>query len=217
MTFKVEFQADPQTLDTDLGVVTQVSGKTDTSLGLTGAAAGEAPVVSAVDEGGKPTAWKPVKLAKADGSNVSAADGDTWRTNLQCLPGVKIYGKADDSGNILAYTDAACTQEVTYLPLMGMVETGNVLLIYDHKTYQCVGFRESSAVQGVDSVAVFFRAEHVADDNGSLSLLTETAVMDIWAYLSGDAPAPITITTLTLGSSTLRDDDMAEEIGGGTL
>lgn len=192
-------------------------GEADLSLGMTGAAAGEVPVVSAVDADGKPTAWEPVKLAKADGSNVNADNAATWQANTRTLPGQKVYAKADANGNILAYYDAACTQPITYLAAMGLVDTGNALLIYGYKTYQCVGFREDPSVPGIGSIAVFFRAEHVVDELGNVSLLTETAVLSVMPYLTGEVPAPITITTLTLGGSTIRDTDMAEEMGGGTL
>lgn len=176
------------------------AGGADPSLGMTGAAAGESPVVSAVDADGKPTAWEPVTLAKADGSNVSSADSATWQANTRTLPGVKVYGKADANGVIQAYTDAACTQQATYLLAMRLFENGNALLIYSDKTYQCVGFRESPSGPGVKTVAVFFRAEHVADESGKLSLFTETAVMDLLGSMSGEVD-PIIITTLTLGGA----------------
>lgn len=48
-------------------------GGTDASLGITGAAAGEFPKVSAVNENGAPTAWEPVT-----GEEVTLGSGDEW-------------------------------------------------------------------------------------------------------------------------------------------
>ena len=135
-------------------------------------------------------------LAKADGSNVPTSAMDTWRTKIAALPGVKVYGKADADGKIKAYTDAACTQEANYLVPMGISDYGNALLIYDNRTYQCVGFEEAASMQGSGRyfVVVFFRSEIATDSAGAAVLKVETAKLNIMDYLSGEANAPITIT-----------------------
>lgn len=166
------------------------------SLGLTGAAVGQVPAVKTIDEEGKPTEWEPIVVAKADGSNIPASAMNTWRTNIAALPGAKVYGKADANGKIKAYTDAACTEEAGYLVPMALVDYGNALLIYDHKTYQCVGFEEPASMQGSGNylVAVFFRSEIATDSAGTAVLKVETAKLNILDYLSGAINAPITIT-----------------------
>lgn len=174
------------------------------SLGLTGAAVGQAPTVKTIDEQGNPTEWEPAMLAKVDGSNIPSNSMDTWRTNIAALPGVKVYGKADANGKIKAYTDAACTEEATYLVVLGLNDYGNALLIYDHKTYQCVGFEELPSMQGsgLYAVAVFFRSE-IATDSASAVLKVETAKLNVLDYLSGAINAPITITAGELPLTTI--------------
>lgn len=174
------------------------------SLGLTGAAVGQAPTVKTIDEQGNPTEWEPAMLAKVDGSNIPSNSMDTWRTRIAALPGVKVYGKADANGKIKAYTDAACTQEATYLVMLGLNDYGNALLIYDHKTYQCVGFEEPPSMQGSGAyvVAVFFRSE-IATDSASAVLKVETAKLNVLDYLAGAINAPITITAGELPLTTI--------------
>ena len=169
----------------------------DASFDITGASTGQSPIINAVDADGKPTAWGAALLAKADGSNIPGNMQDTFRTNIGVLPGTKVYGKADANGKIMAYIDAACTQEVTSLEIMGLAEYGNALLIYDHKTYQCVGFEEPASMQGSGYylVAVFFRSEIVTDSAGAAVLKVETAKLNINDYLVSMINAPITITT----------------------
>lgn len=192
-------------------------GAADPSLGMTGAAAGEAPVVSAVDADGKPTAWTHRRLATANTGYMTDADIEAWQRRLSVNPTTLVYAKADDNGNILAYTDRACTEEVDEALALGLVSNQDALLINGYKTYQCVGFREDPSVPGIGSIAVFFRAEHVVDALGNVSLLTETATLSVMPYLTGEVPAPITITTLTMSGFTIRDTDMAEDMLGGTL
>lgn len=175
-------------------------GGSDVSLGLSGVSAGEAPVAKTVDGDGKPTAWEAAALARVSGSNMAGLTVeamDTWRTAIAALPGVKVYGKADADGKIMGYTDAACTQQITsYIYAMQIREYGNALLIYDHKTYQCVGFEEPASMQGSGAyvVVVFFRSEITTDSAGAAALKVETAKMDIMSYLAGETDAPITIT-----------------------
>ena len=172
----------------------------DISLGLSGASAGQSPVVKTVDGNGKPTAWEAAALAKADGSNVPASAMDTWRTNIGALPGVKVYGKADANGKIMAYTDAACTEEVDFVVQLGFSDYGNALLIYDHKTYQCVGFEEPASEQGTGNyiVVVFSRTDVRKNAAGATVFTAETARMNIMGYLSGTVDAPITIEAYTV-------------------
>ena len=167
----------------------------DASFDITGASTGQSPIINAVDADGKPTAWGAALLAKVDGSNIPTKMKDTFRTKIGALPGVKVYGKADANGKIMAYIDAACTQEVTYVEIMGLAEYGNALLIYDHKTYQCVGFEEAASMQGSGYylVAVFFRSEIVTDSAGAV-LKVETAKLNSPDYLAGMINAPIIIT-----------------------
>lgn len=181
------------------GGITAAEAGTDyaaPSLGLTSAAVGQAPTVKTIDEQGKPTEWEPATLAKADGSNIPSDAMGTWRNSIAALPGVKVYGKADANGKIMAYTDAACTQEANYVVAMGLIDYGNALLIYDHKTYQCVGFEEPASMQGsgLYAVAVFFRSEIATDSAGAAVLKVETAKMNVLDYKTGAVNAPIIIT-----------------------
>lgn len=171
-------------------------GGTDASLGITGAAVGQALTVKTIDKQGKPTEWESAALARVDGSNIPTSVRDTFRTNIAALPGVKVYGKADANGKIKAYIDAACTEEAGYTMAMGLADYGNALLIYDHKTYQCVGFEEPASMQGSGNylVAVFFRSEIATDSAGTAVLKVETAKLNILDYLSGAINAPITTT-----------------------
>ncbi len=183
----------------DLGQVSGGSGS-DVSLGLSGASAGQSPVVKTVDGEGKPTAWEAAALARVSGSNMAGLTmeaQDTWRTSIAALPGVKVYGKADANGKIMAYTDAACTQAIdSYIYAMQIREYGNALLIYDHKTYQCVGFEEPASMQGTGNylVVVFSRTDVRKNAAGTTVFTAETARMNILDYLSGTVDAPITIT-----------------------
>lgn len=174
----------------------ETPGGSDLSLGITGASTGQSPIINTVDADGKPTAWGAALLAKADGSNIpqNLDTMNTWRTNIAALPGVKVYGKADADGKIKAYTDAACTQEVERAMIFALMDYGNALLIYDHRTYQCVGFEEPAAIQGAYVVAVFFRSEIATDSAGAAVLKVETAKLNVMDYLSGAINAPITIT-----------------------
>lgn len=175
----------------------ETPGGSDLSLGITGASTGQSPIINTVDADGKPTAWGAALLAKADGSNIPTNAMDTWRTSIAALPGVKVYGKADADGKIKAYTDAACTQAMdSYIYAIQINEYGNALLIYDHKTYQCVGFEEPASMQGSGNyiVVVFFRSEIATDSAGAAVLKVETAKLNIFDYLSGAINAPITIT-----------------------
>lgn len=180
----------------EVEVSDETPGGSDLSLGITGASTGQSPIINTVDADGKPTAWGAALLAKADGSNIpqNLDTMNTWRTSIAALPGVKVYGKADADGKIKAYTDAACTQEATILMAMGLSDYGNALLIYDHKTYQCVGFEELASMQGAYAVTVFFRSEIATDSAGAAVLKVETAKLNVMDYLSGAANAPITIT-----------------------
>lgn len=168
-------------------------GGADLSLGLAGASKWQSPIIKAVDSDGKPTEWEAAELAKADGSNVSSDARDTWRTKIAALPGIKVYGKADANGKIRAYTDAACTQAANYTVALGLNDLGNALLIFEHKTYQCVGFSESQNIPGAFIVAHFSRAEIVTADNTPVYHV-EYAVLDVMSYLSGTIDAPIKIT-----------------------
>lgn len=182
----------------EVEVSDEIPGGSDLSLGITGASTGQSPIINAVDADGKPTAWGTAVLAKADGSNIpqNLDTMNIWRTNIAALPGVKVYGKADADGKIKAYTDAACTQEVAMVTSMQLVDFGNALLIYDHKTYQCVGFEEPASMQGSGNyvMCVFFRSEIATDSAGAAVLKVETAKLNVMDYLSGAINAPITIT-----------------------
>lgn len=165
-------------------------GGADLSLGLAGASKGQSPIIKAVDSDGKPTEWEAAELAKASGANINATQ---WRQNLEALPGVKVYGKADASGKIMAYEDSACTLEITILTAMDLSDLGNALLIYNHKTYQCVGFSEAADSPGAFVVAHFSRAEIATADTTPVYHV-EHAVLDSMGYLSGTIDAPIKIT-----------------------
>ena len=179
-------------------------GQSIVSLGLSGASAGQSPAVKTVDGNGKPTAWEAAVLAKADGSNVpfSISVQNTWQTRIAALPGIKVYGKVNANGKIMAYIDAACTQETTVLTASAISNYGNALLIYDHKTYQCVGFEESASVPGYYLTAVLSRSEIATDSAGVTVLKVETAKLNILDYLSDAINAPITITVGELPMST---------------
>ena len=179
----------------EVEVSDETPGGSDLSLGITGASTGQSPIINAVDADGKPTAWGAAVLAKADGSNIPTGAMDTWRTRIAALPGVKVYGKADANGKIKAYIDAACTEEATMSTTLGLIDYGNALLIYDRKTYQCVGQEEPASMQGSGNyvVTVFFRSEIVTDSAGTV-LKVETAKLNVIDYLSGAINAPITIT-----------------------
>nr|DAO75627.1 MAG TPA: nucleoid-associated protein [Caudoviricetes sp.] len=178
----------------EVEVSDETPGGSDLSLGITGASTGQSPIINAVDADGKPTAWGAAVLAKADGSNIPTANMDAWRTRIAALPGVKVYGKADANGKIKAYTDAACTEEAGYTVPMALADYGNALLIYDHKTYQCVGFEEIASSPGLYSIPVFFRSEIATDSAGAAVLKVETAKLNVLDYQSGAINAPITIT-----------------------
>ena len=102
----------------------------------------------------------------------------------------------------MAYIDAACTQETTVLTASAISNYGNALLIYDHKTYQCVGFEESASVPGYYLTAVLSRSEIATDSAGVTVLKVETAKLNILDYLSDAINAPITITVGELPMST---------------
>lgn len=178
----------------EVEVSDETPGGSDLSLGITGASTGQSPIINAVDTDGKPTAWGTAVLAKADGSNIPTGAMAAWRTRIAALPGVKVYGKADANGKIKAYADAACTEEAGYLIPLGIADYGNALLIYDHKTYQCVGFEEPASMQGSYIVVVFFRSEIATDSAGTAVLKVETAKLNVIDYISGSIDAPITIT-----------------------
>lgn len=166
----------------------------DASFDITGASTGQSPIINAVDADGKPTAWGAALLAKVDGSNIPTSTMDDFRSRIAALPGIKVYGKADANGKIKAYIDAACTEEAGYTVPMALADYGNALLIYDHRTYQCVGFEETASMQGAYLVAVFFRSEIATDSAGAAVLKVETAKLNVIDYLSGAINAPITIT-----------------------
>lgn len=165
-------------------------GGADLSLGLAGASKWQSPIIKTVDNDGKPTEWEAAELAKASGENINS---DRWRMILSTLPGAIIYGKANANGKILAYTDSACTLGITVNTAMQLSDLRNALLIYNHKTYQCVGFSEDPTVPGTFIVAHFSRSEIVTADNASVYHV-EHAVLDVMGYLSGTIGAPIKIT-----------------------
>lgn len=191
----------PAVTDSDNGKFLRVdsgawaAAEGDASFDITGASTGQSPIINAVDADGKPTAWGAAVLAKVDGSNIPTSTMDDFRTRIAALPGVKIYGKADANGKIKAYIDAACTEEATITTTMGLIDYGNALLIYDHKTYQCVGQEEPASMQGSGNyvVTVFFRSE-IATDSAGAVLKVETAKLNVIDYLAGSINAPITIT-----------------------
>lgn len=143
------------------------------------------------------TAWNGKAAGKHATQHWANGSDPIAPANIGALPGVKVYGKADANGKIMAYTDAACTQEATIAVASGLNDYGNALLIYDHKTYQCVGFSEEPNMAGAYIVAHFARSEIVTVD-GAAVLNTEHAVLDIMGYLAGTVDAPITITTKSI-------------------
>lgn len=158
----------------------------DISLGISGAAVGQAALVKSIDETGKPTKWEPATLAKADGSNIS--DNTTieanWRSKLRTLPGIILYGK-DSDGKILVYFDAACTQDANYTAAMSIADLKNALFVYNYNTYQCVGLKETAGMPGTYTVPVFARTEVSATE-----VTVESVVCDIMGYLAGSVSAP---------------------------
>lgn len=169
-------------------------GKDGAGMDVTGKV-GDGVVLKSVDAGGKPVEWESAKLAKADGSNISNEDAETWRTRIYALPGQKIYCK-ESNGKILAYTDKECTQEARYPTAMALVEFGNSLLIYGNKTYQCTGFEAPASVQGVPAAANYFRAELTS--SGAVKI--EIAKFNPMDYLAGTITSPVTITEVILAS-----------------
>ncbi len=131
------------------------------------------------------------------------------------LPGAKVYGAKDADGRIMAYMDAAHTISANYVVAMRLSDYGNALLIYDHKTYQCVGFEASPDMPELYIVAVFFRAEIATNDDGKTVLRTETARLDVTGYLVGSVSAPIVITTqeLATGGSWTSVHQLTPEAG----
>ncbi len=125
---------------------------------------------------------------------------DDMLPEMDYLPGAKVYGAKDANGRIMAYADAAHTISADYALAVQLSDYGNALLIYDHKTYQCVGFEESSSTPGAYIVAVFFRAEITTNDDGKTVLRTETARLDVMGYSAGSVSAPIVITTQELAT-----------------
>lgn len=154
---------------------------------------GDGIMLKSVDDDGKPVEWESAKLAKADGTNISNEDAETWRTRIYALPGQKIYCK-ESNGKILAYTDKECTQEARYPTAMALVEFGNSLLIYGNKTYQCTGFEAPASVQGVPAAANYFRAELTS--SGAVKI--EIAKFNPMDYLAGTITSPVTITEVML-------------------
>lgn len=167
-------------------------GKDGAGIDVTGKV-GDGIVLKSIDADGKPVEWESAKLAKADGTNISNEDAETWRTRIYALPGQKIYCK-ESNGKILAYTDKECTQEATYPTAMALVEFGNSLLIYGNKTYQCTGFEAPASVQGVPAAANYFRAELTS--SGAVKI--EIAKFNPMDYLAGTITSPVTITEVML-------------------
>ena len=167
-------------------------GKDGAGIDVTGKV-GDGVVLKSVDAGGKPVEWESAKLAKADGSNISSKDAETWRTRIAALPGQKIYCK-ESNGKILAYTDKECTQEATYPAAQLLVDYGNSLLIYGNKTYQCTGFEAPAGIPGVLTVADYFRAELTS--SGAVKI--EIAKFNPMDYLDGTITSPVTITEVIL-------------------
>lgn len=169
--------------------ITGTMGTADISLGIIGASVGNGVIAKAVDADGKPTEWESVKLAKSDGTNLS--NTEAWLEYLGALPGKKIYCK-DSDGKILAYMDKKCTQEANYIAAMSLADSGNSLLIYGNKTYQCTGFESPASAPGALVVAVYFRAELIS----SGAVKTEVAKFNPMDYLAGTISSPVTITEL---------------------
>lgn len=170
------------------GGITAAEAGTDyaaPALGLTDAAVGQAATVKSVDANGKPTAWEPATLAKADGSNIppDLTVGAAWRSRLRTIPGVILYGK-DDSRKIMVYTDEAYTQEADYTTVIGISELKNALFVYNNATYQCVGLQQSASTAAY-IVPVFARAEVTASE-----VVVESVVCDIMGFLAGSVSAP---------------------------
>ena len=192
------------------GGITAAEAGTDyaaLSLGLTGAAVGQAATVKSVDANGKPTAWEPATLAKADGSNIPTdlTVRAAWRSRLGTLPGIILYGK-DDSGKIMVYTDEAYTQEVTYVAALNIADLKNALFVYNNATYQCVGLQESAGAAGSYTVPVFARTEVTASE-----VVVESVVCDTLGFLAGSVSAPAilskqTYTRQSLPSVTASDN-----------
>lgn len=164
---------------------------------------GDGILIKAVDTDGKPTERESVKLAKSDGTNLSNAEA--WLTNLGALPGKKIYCK-DSDGKILAYMDKECTVEANYLAAMSLTDSGNSLLIYGNKTYQCTGFESPAGSPGALLVAVYFRAELTS----SGAVKVEMAKFNPMDYMSGTISSPVTITEL-IPASEARVESVEED------
>lgn len=172
-----------------------------------GAAVGQAATVKSIDSDGKPTAWEPATLVKADGSNIPADDNikTGWRSTLRTLPGIILYGK-DDGGKIMVYTDAACTQEANYIVGMSIRDLKNALFVYNYSTYQCVGLQKTAANADVYIVPVFARTEVTASE-----VVVESVVCDVMGYRFGAVSAPAilskqTYTRQSLPSVTVSDN-----------
>lgn len=169
-------------------------GKDGAGIDITGKV-GDGVVLKSVDADGKPVEWESAKLAKADSSNISSKDAETWRTRIVALPGQKIYCK-DSNGKILAYLDKECTQPATSSSAMSLAEYGNSLLIYDNKTYQCTGFEAPASAPAAPVVADYFRAELTS--SGAVKI--EMAKFNPLDYLAGMITSPVTITEVILAS-----------------
>lgn len=181
-------------------------GGTNESLGISGASVGQAALVKSVDETGKPTEWEPAALAKADGSNIpSSADIKAkWRSTLQTLPGIILYGK-DSDGKILVYTDAACTQAATYLVGMDIADLKNALFVYNHNTYQCVGLQEVAGMPGTYAIPVFARTEVLKTE-----VIVESIVCDVLGFLGGSVSAPAILSKQIYTRQTLPNVTTAD-------
>lgn len=181
-------------------------GGTNESLGISGASVGQAALVKSVDETGKPIEWEPAALAKADGSNIpSSADIKAkWRSTLQTLPGIILYGK-DSDGKILVYTDAACTQAATYLVGMDIADFKNALFVYNHNTYQCVGLQEVAGMPGTYAIPVFARTEVLKTE-----VIVESIVCDVMGFLSGSVSAPAILSKQIYTRQTLPNVTTAD-------
>lgn len=164
---------------------------------------GDSIVIKSVDADGKPVEWESVKLAKSDGTNLSNVKA--WLENLGALPGKKIYCK-DSDGKILAYMDKECTVEANYLAAMSLADSGNSLLIYGNKTYQCTGFESPAGSPGALLVAVYFRAELTS----SGAVKVEMAKFNPMDYMSGTISSPVTITEL-IPASEARVESVEED------
>lgn len=181
-------------------------GGTNESLGISGASVGQAALVKSVDETGKPTEWEPAALAKADGSNIpSSADIKAkWRSTLQTLPGIILYGK-DSDGKILVYTDAACTQAATYLVGMDIADLKNALFVYNRNTYQCVGLQEVAGMPGTYAIPVFARTEVLKTE-----VIVESIVCDVLGFLGGSVSAPAILSKQIYTRQTLPNVTTAD-------